>query len=286
MAKTIDNIGVPLWNAIRNRLDGSLPSWRETVERFGQVAAVERRKAGFSWSDDEIFEALLRAVLSNNTDWAKVERVLSELRDQFSGFNLKRFAEATEDDVKRHVSWFQHLKAGSMTLRQSLIGLTKTSQLLCEWSVRHGSAEHYFIEVIETCGDPKIAAVALGKPGSVKKLPALGVPIAAETLRNMGYDICKPDRHLCRAVGSFDLVGFSKWPDKSKRRAPAATEAEMLGTMIAVESLSMLVKESVAHIDNAIWLLCAQMGLSMSNAELASLASQELHVGAADTDAE
>jgi len=54
----------PLWNAIRRELDRSLPVWTQRIEHFGQVAAVERREAGSSWGDDQVFEALLRAVLS------------------------------------------------------------------------------------------------------------------------------------------------------------------------------------------------------------------------------
>jgi hypothetical protein len=45
--------------------------WKQKIERLGQVAAVERREGGHHWSDNEVFEALLLAVLSNNTEWTK-----------------------------------------------------------------------------------------------------------------------------------------------------------------------------------------------------------------------
>jgi len=264
-----------LWHAIRDRLNSSLPRWTRLIEHFAQVAAVERREAGFRWSDDKVFEALLRAVLSNNTDWAKVERVLPELRDAFTGFSLFRYAETTQQDIERTlVPWFKHRKAGSMTLRRSLLGLAQTARILRDWSADHGSAEHYFMDVIDCQGgDPKRAAVALGEAGSAKKLPALGVPIAAESLRNLGFDLCKPDRHMCRAVGSFGLVRFRKWSDCTGTRPPKRSVCEMLETMTVVERMARVVEARSTFVDTAIWLLCSQMGLHMLNAELASMAS-------------
>ena len=66
-----DPLAHTLWRAIRQRLDLGLPMWKQKIERLGQVAAVERREGGHHWSDNEVFEALLLAVLSNNTEWTK-----------------------------------------------------------------------------------------------------------------------------------------------------------------------------------------------------------------------
>jgi len=248
-----------LWNAIRGRLDRCLPEWLRLIDDFGQVAAVKRREAGHRWSDDEVFEALLRAVLSSHTNWAKVERVLPELRDAFFGFGLRRYADTTDDYINcTLVPLFKKHKAGSISLRRNLMGLRETARILSNWSTAHGSAEHYFLDVIKrSMGDPKGAAVALGKTGSAKKLPALGVPIAAESLRNMGFDVSKPDRHVCRAVGSFGLVRFRTWQDRRGAKPPQASAAEMLATMTIVERIGRLVGERPTLIDNAIWLLCA-----------------------------
>jgi hypothetical protein len=261
-----------LWGAIRQRLDVELPNWTQLIDHFGQVAAVERREAGLRWSDDEVFEALLRAVLSNSTDWAKIEAVLPELRGIFSGFSLSRYAETTADDVnERLLPWFKARKAGSMTLKRSLIDLARTARILREWSVSHGSAEHYFLHVIASCrDDPKGAAVALSDPGTTVKLPGLGVPLAAEALRNMGFDVCKPDRHVCRALGSFGLVKFRTWPDRDGTKPPQASAGEMLNTMTAVEALARSTATRPTLIDNAIWLMCARMGLYLSNTDLAA----------------
>lgn len=48
----------------------------------------------------------------------------------------------------------------------------------------------------------------------------MGIPLAAEFLKNLGYDVAKPDRHICRAVGEFGWVEFKSWPDRSGNKAP------------------------------------------------------------------
>ena len=263
-----------LWAAVRNRLESSLPRWREAIDRLGQLAAVERREAGAHWSDGEVLEALTWAVLSNSTDWKKVELVLPELREAFSGFDLEVFAGRDDEYVDTVlVPWFKRRKAGSMTMAGSLKGLLKTARVLSAWSRQHGSAVSFFLDVIAAeAGDVKLAAVALGKPGGPKKLPSLGVPIAAESLRNLGFDMAKPDRHVCRAVGSFGLVQFRNWPDASGNKPPQATVSEQLQTMAAIEAVAKLVGERCTFVDNAVWLLCSRSGLGLSNASLASLA--------------
>ena len=89
----------------------------------------------------------------------------------------------------------------------------------------------------------------------------------------MGFDLCKPDRHLCRATGSFGLIQFRRWPDHSGTKPPEATPSEMESVMIVVESLAHVVGERPTLVDNAIWLPCAKSGLYTSNEALASLAS-------------
>ena len=183
-----------LWNRIESRLDSDLPEWRERIEKMGQVAAVEHRSGGRTWSDAEVFEGLLLAVLSSDTDWSKVEGVRAELPDLFSGFCLEWYAERRDSEIPgRFVPWFKARKAGSRALRRGLVDLIHAARKLLEHRRAHGTAEDYFTSLMDRCGgDPKRAALSLGCPGEYK-LPSLGVPLAAEALKNLGFDVAKPD---------------------------------------------------------------------------------------------
>jgi hypothetical protein len=72
----------------------------------------------------------------------------------------------------------------------------------------------------------------------------------------------------------FELVQFRKWPDRSGTKPPETNDREKLDTMIAVETLAIRVGARPTFLDNALWLACANMGLHMSNTELAALASE------------
>ena len=264
-----------LWRNIEDRLHTSLPGWRSRVDAFDQVAAVANRAAGKTWSDDEIFKGLLLAVLSNNTDWSKVERIQAELAGLFSGFSLKSYAELPAREVgERIMPWFLGRKAGSMTMKRDLVNLIGAARILFEHSNVHGSAESYFTSLVRQLdGDPKQAALRLGSPGK-DKLPGLGVALAAEALKNLGFDVAKPDRHVSRAVASFGLVPCKDWPGRNGRAAPSFSSGRLcLAVMGAVQDIATVAGRPVVLVDNAIWMLCAKSGLYLTNPELAELAS-------------
>jgi hypothetical protein len=265
-----------LWSRIKEQLDARSAGWHERIQQFGQVQALEDRAAGKRWNDDEVQEALVKAVLSTNTDWSKIENVLSELRHLFHGYSLGFYAALNENDIdEEFVPWFKSRKAASMTLAKDLKNLIKTSRSLECWSERKGSAEDYFTSLyLRFNKDPKRVAMGIGLPESQYKLAAFGVPLAAEALRNMGFDLAKPDRHILRAAGSFGFISFRKWQDRSDNKPPQADKSELLSTMSVVEDFAHGQNEYVTYVDNAIWVLCARSGLSLSNFELRKLAGQ------------
>ena len=267
-----------LWNNIETRLEYRLPKWRNRADEMRQLAAVEERFAGRTWSDDKVFEALLTAVLSANTDWSKIEGVQAELSELFSGFSLERYAVLSDAEIACcFPPWFTERKAGSMTLARNLVNLAATARILLDYSRTHGTADCYFTSLMHRCGgDPKLAALRLGCQGEYK-LPSLGVALAAEALKNLGFDVAKPDRHVMRAVGSFGLVHFSRWTGSSNGRIGRATpvstsKKSLLAVMTAVQDIAEAVDERVVLVDNAIWMLCARSRLHLTNPELAEIA--------------
>ena len=269
-----------LWNNIESHLDSCLHAWRDRVHGLGQVAAVEARSAGRTWRDDDVFKALLMAVLSANTVWSKIEAVQAELAELFCDFSLESYAERSNAEIgSRFLPWFEDRKAGSMTLARGLASLVGAAKKLLAYSRAHGTADAYFTSLLYRCeGDPKQAALRLGCGGE-DKLPAFGVTLAAEALKNLGFDVAKPDRHIMRAIGSFGLVHFGSWQDArdagNGRQPPASTSRErLLAAMAAVEEIANAEGKRVAFIDNAIWLLCAKGdgALYLTNRELAAIA--------------
>ena len=268
---------VALWQRIESRLDSSLTGWRNRVDGLDQVASVKARTDGRAWSDEETFRGLLLAVLSGNTDRSKIEEIQADLAELFSGFDLKSYAELPASEIgTRFLPWFLERRAGSQNLQGGLVNLIDTARLLAEHSRVHGTAESYFTALVEHLdGDPKQAALRLGSPGDKHKLPAFGVALAAEALKNLGFDVARPGRHVRRAVASFGLVPFREWPDRSGRSAPPVSSVtSYVAVMEAVQGVAAAAGIPVVMADNAIWLLCAKNGLYLTNPELAELARE------------
>ena len=270
-----------LWNNIKDRLDSRRPKWRTYVDETGQLAAVGCRSAGRSWTDDEVFKALLIAVLSSDTDWWRIKRIQGDLAELFYGFSLKAYASVSDSEItNRLVPWFKERKAGSRSLKRNLGNLVGAAGKLLDYTSTHGAADNYFTSLMTRCNqDPKQAALCLGVAGEYK-LPSLGLSLAAQTLKNLGFDLVKPDRHIMRAVEAFGLVDFSPRKcvktAKDERKAPNQTPQRQWLAMNALEEMAADTKQHAVLVDNAIWLLCERGGkpnqLYLTNAELAKLA--------------
>jgi hypothetical protein len=266
-----------LWERISNRLSTGIPDWEHRIESMNQIAAVEARARGHRWSDDEVFKGLILSILSNSANWAIVEKILPDLDTAFCQFRLKDYAVREENDIERLYAWFTERHAASTFLREGLTRLRDAANVLIAKAEQANSLDHYFEELVKGEADLPSAALALGGISSRSKLPGLGIPLAAEFLKNIGYDVSKPDRHINRAAGSFRWVEFRKWPNREGTKAPTAREVEMIAVMGEMATFSSANSLSVCYADNAVWLLCAKSGLYLDNEALSSLGDELLY---------
>ena len=271
MAHPSDELLVKTWEGLKGELDHRRPIWRERISGMGQTKAIAEREAGKVWTDREVVEALVLAVLSNSVDWSKIERIMPELASCFDGFNPEACASYSLEEVKgRLLPWFLERRSGTTTLAKSLERFPKAVRLLISRGVDAGSMHGYFVSLHERCNrDAKTMAYELGKEGGAHKLPGLRTPLAAEFLKNLGFDVSKPDRHINRAVGVFGWVEFRNWKDREGTSAPDALPKEMLAVMTVLERMAEAAGERAAFVDNAVWYLCAKDGAYLRNEELA-----------------
>lgn len=258
-----------LWRNIESHLNSSCPDWKKKIEDFGQVDAIKRRDLGETWSNNEVFEALLLSVLSADRNWEQVERIKPELKEPFCEFELEAYAKRPASDVdKILVPWFKERRAGWRDMRNQLVRLIRTAGILRQHS--KDDADSYFRQLKSSHdNDNKEVALCLGVQGSKHKLPSLGVPLAAEALKNLGFDVAKPDRHVCRAIRAFGLVDFR--PEKNGRYQ-YGDQSKQLEIMTRVEEIAREAGEPVAFVDNAIWMLVAQGERLLADWALAELA--------------
>lgn len=80
---------------------------------------------------------------------------------------------------------------------------------------------------------------------SQSTLAQMDVALVCEYLRNVGYDYPKPDRHICRILGS-DILAFS-----------TNREVSRLQAFQIIFKLAELAEKSVAETDYILWTYCS-----------------------------
>lgn len=195
-----------MWQRVQDKLNADLSDWRQRASSLGQTQQNRRRDVEHQFSDDEVFEGLLLALLSNSTNWAVVERAIPALSRQFDNFSLGSYARRSDAQIEETYQWFMASRTASVVLRGGLRRLRDATIILERRSCEAGGLHNYLENLLdEHGGDPIELAVALGGAGhgGAHKLPGFGIALAAEFLKNVGYDVAKPDRHTNRALGSF-----------------------------------------------------------------------------------
>lgn len=258
-----------LWASIQEGLNAWDRTWPAKIEALDQLSRVRDRRCGKTFSDEEIFEGIVKAVLSNATDWSGIQQILPELRLRFGGFDIAWYSHLTKTHIANNlVPWFRSHGAGAQYLERNLNFLVSTASKLTDRKTQYGNLENYLSGLLRSLGGDAIKlAKALGA-SSTHKLDGLGIPIAAEALKNIGYDVGKPDRHINRAFGCFGLQAFCNWQDRSGTKAPTATRTELLSVMDTLGEFADNLKVEATLVDNAIWLLCAYSGAYLSNEKL------------------
>ena len=110
---------------------------------------------------------------------------------------------------------------------------------------KYKGIDNYYQTFIDNDTSLKSLVKTLSKSGSKNKMVQMDVPLTAEYLRNVGYDIPKPDRHICRILGKGYLSLSSKQPVPQM-------EAFDIVRVIADE-----IEKSYAKVDYILWSYCA-----------------------------
>lgn len=261
-----------LWQRLKARLAAWEVNWEDEIAKTAVTDKLQLRQRGTAFSDEEVFEALLLSILSNNTGWEKIRLLKSDLADRFYGFDVEAYAKCSEDEVSRIVDWFKSRRSASLTLAQDLRRLRLTAKTLAQFRDQNGGGtEGFFLQALSAANGNIVDLPLLLARRGEWKLPGFGVALCAEALRNLGFNLAKPDRHILRAVGSWSLVKFVKWPDRDGRKAPIASELELRQTMLAVQRLASVVGEETTFVDSTIWTACAKSGAWLENSELSAM---------------
>ena len=257
-----------LWRQLTDRLSNWRPDWRVLAgpPKLGTASAGTFRHG--TLSNQVIFEAFAVALLSGNTRWDRIERIRDDLAQAFAGFDLLRYSLIPDREIDQIlVPWFREHRAGSPALRTGLCRLRATAHRLSSYPGGKTSAHAFLLDAGSASdGSPEDLAVVLARSPEWK-LPGFGIALAAEALRILGLDLCKPDRHILRALGSWSLIEFAHWNERGAFTPPRANPSELRRTMFEVRAIAEANDVSVSYANSVIWMAGAVSGAHLTNAE-------------------
>lgn len=119
-------------------------------------------------------------------------------------------------------------------------------QKLKGFQEKYGSIDEYYQQyIIEETPSYKTLVKRLSQKGYGDKIAELAGALTTEYLRNVGYNMSKPDRHIRRILGVNHL-------GCSSRESAAIFEA-----MEIVQEIASRCGHSVAEVDYILWAYCA-----------------------------
>lgn len=212
---------------------------------------IDKRRNSEHFSLSDHIRAMVYSMLSSSLSWEKVEHgidsttgritPIDEIFHQYDPqFLLQTSPQKLADEIKS-------LHLGSQSTNRQMVALVDINiEKLHYFASQCGSIDGYYAPFIQTDPTLKRLVKNLADGKSRNKLAQMNVALVSEYLRNVGYDIAKPDRHIRRIIGC-NAMGIS--------------EREIVPEYEAMDIVAEIAKElgwSVAKTDYILWSYCAK----------------------------
>lgn len=200
----------------------------------------------------EHIRAMVYSMLSSGISWERVEKSIDEstgritaIDDIFHQYDPEYLLSCHGDDLAEQI---KEIGCASYSTRKQMNGLIHTNiEKMIVLQEKYGSIDRYYQKFIEVDSSMKLLVRNLSCSPSEDKYVQMGEPLVAEYLRNVGYDLAKPDRHICRILGR-DYLGCSE-----QEQVPVYEAFDLIRKLS--ESMG---RKTVAEVDYILWSYCAE----------------------------
>lgn len=199
-----------------------------------------RRKEEFTLNDH--IKGMIYALLSSEAEWKNIEPKLPEIDKIFHDYDAEYIK---GENPEKFVEAIYSLSCGNRATKRQMAALKGNIEVFENLASGYGSMDTFIRCYMEGRDFTDIVNFFANQENSYK-LKMMGPALVSEYLRNVGVDGVKPDRHLCRFLGS-DRMG-----DPSMQ-SPATTDEVFAQVDVLAEKTGLYKVE----IDNIIWSFCA-----------------------------
>jgi len=211
---------------------------------------IEKREQGEHFTISDHIRGMVYAMLSSGISWERVEKDIDESTGRilsidkiFQNYDADTLLSCSVETLKEEIK-VQRL-AGISTNNQLKGLIPDNIRKLKQWKDTFGSIDSYYKRFIEKDSSYQTLIETLSQSDSENKMKQLSEALTAEYLRNVGYDLAKPDRHVRRILGNSIL---------------ACSEQEIVPVFEAMEivrEIADILNRHVAEVDYILWSYCA-----------------------------
>lgn len=207
---------------------------------------IDKRQADGAFSIRDHIRAMVYSMLSSGIVWDRVSDLIDEatkhlipIDDAFCQYDPERLLTCTPKYLSGKVKELRC--AGQYTAKQMEALIQVNIPKLLQMEQEYGSIDAFYQQSITKDATLKDLVKLLSAPDSNCKLAQMGEALTAEYLKNVGYDIAKPDRHILRIFGRI-------------------LNRPEIKTLEAIDIVAEIAKEAsrpAAEVDYILWSYCA-----------------------------
>ncbi len=211
---------------------------------------IDRRKQGGTFSIADHIRAMVYSMLSSGSTWERIEPSIkidtgeiSLIDEIFFNYDIDTLLNISPADIIEKIS--SH-KLGTQSINKQVNAIISANiPKLSAIENQYGSIDNFYQHFINADPTLNTLVLVLSEKNSKYKLSQMGEALTAEYLRNVGYDISKPDRHIRRILGSQYL---------------GCSESEIVPIYEAFDIVAEIASElgkPIAEVDYILWSYCA-----------------------------
>lgn len=211
----------------------------------------DKRIKGKTFSLEDHLRAMVYSMLTSQTMWARIakdidptSKRLIHVDEIFFQYDPEKLVSCNPEEVIRELGRYKY---GGQSRKAQVEAIVQRNVFkLMEFKDHSKSVDEYYAQIMANNGEIHALIKTLSDEKSSNKLAQMGIPLVAEYLRNVGYDVAKPDRHICRILGK-DYLGCSE-----------ETIVPPYQAMDIVADIAQELRWPQQKVDYALWAYCAQ----------------------------
>lgn len=212
---------------------------------------IDRRNNGDRFLVSDHIRGMVYSMLSSGISWERVEQGIDEntgnnllIDNIFYEYDPMVLLSSSPAELADQV---KSLNCGSQSTNRQIQALIHTNiRKFMSFEDKYGSVDEYYQTFAVQDPSLKTLVKNLSDSDSADKMKQMGAALTAEYLRNVGYDIAKPDRHICRILGC-KYLGCSD-----------QEEVPVFDAFDIVRELAEYMGRKTAEVDYILWSYCAR----------------------------